>query len=50
MIVANHANTAMGSDQNAVTIIDARGEYPLDMDDKMNIAFQILTHLKSQIT
>lgn len=48
MIVANHANTAMGSDQNAVTIIDASGEYVLGSDDKINIALKLLTHLKSQ--
>lgn len=49
MIIANHANTALGSDQNAVTIIDAQGEYALDTDEKINIAFKILTHLKSQL-
>lgn len=49
MIVANHANTAMGSDQNAVTIINAQGEYPLGMDDKINIAYKILSHLKDQL-
>ncbi len=48
MIVANHASTAMGSEQNAVTIIDAGGEHPLGTDDKINIAFKLLTHLKSQ--
>ncbi|WP_029148019.1 bifunctional phosphopantothenoylcysteine decarboxylase/phosphopantothenate--cysteine ligase CoaBC [Methylophilus sp. 5] len=49
MIVANHANTAMGSDQNTVTIIDEHGEYALGTDDKINIAFKLLTHLKSQL-
>lgn len=48
MIVANHANTAMGRDQNAVTIIDEHGEHALGIDDKINIAFKLLTHLKSQ--
>lgn len=48
MIIANHANTALGSDQNAVTIIDSQGEYPLGTDDKINIAYKILNHLKSQ--
>jgi phosphopantothenoylcysteine decarboxylase / phosphopantothenate---cysteine ligase len=48
MMIANHANTAMGSDQNAVTIIDQHGEYALGTDDKINIAFKLLTHLKSQ--
>jgi phosphopantothenoylcysteine decarboxylase / phosphopantothenate---cysteine ligase len=48
MIVANHASTAMGSEQNSVTIIDAGGEHALGTDDKINIAFKLLTHLKSQ--
>lgn len=49
MIVANHANTAMGSDQNTVTIIDASGEHTLETDEKINIAFKLLTQLISQL-
>lgn len=50
MIIANHANTAMGSDQNTVTIIDEQGEHPLGKDDKLNIAFKILSHLKTRFS
>jgi phosphopantothenoylcysteine decarboxylase / phosphopantothenate---cysteine ligase len=49
MMIANHANTAMGSDDNEVTIIDAQGEHPLGKDDKLTIAFNILAHLKIQL-
>lgn len=49
MIVANHANQALGSDSNSVTIIVDSGEYPLDTADKTTIAAKILTHLKHQL-
>lgn len=49
MIIANHANSAIGSDQNAVTIIDQQGETSLKMDEKINIAFEILSHLHTQL-
>lgn len=49
MIVANHANTAMGSDHNTVTIIDEQGEKPLQADEKINIAFDILCHLHANL-
>jgi phosphopantothenoylcysteine decarboxylase/phosphopantothenate--cysteine ligase len=50
MIVANHANTAMGSDQNTVTIIDAQGEHALETDTKEKIAFKLLSHINSLVT
>lgn len=50
MMIANHANTAMGSDDNEVTIIDAQGEHPLGKDDKRNIAFKILAYLNTQLS
>lgn len=49
MIVANHANTAMGSDHNTATIIDEQGEKPLQADEKINIAFDILCHLHANL-
>ena len=49
MIVANHANLALGSDNNSATIIDESGEYPLDTADKTTIAAKILTHLTHQL-
>lgn len=50
MIVANHANTAMASDQNTVTIIDAQGEHVLETDTKEKIAFKLLSHINSLVT
>lgn len=49
MIVANHANTAMGSTQNTVTVIDSHGEITLGPDDKLHIAEQLLTQLKTAL-
>jgi phosphopantothenoylcysteine decarboxylase / phosphopantothenate---cysteine ligase len=49
MIVANQANTALGSEENEVTIIDATGEYPLPIADKTIIATKILMHLHSKL-
>jgi phosphopantothenoylcysteine decarboxylase / phosphopantothenate---cysteine ligase len=44
MIVANHANTAIGSDDNAVTIIDDAGEHPISRASKADIAKKIVSH------
>ncbi len=44
MIVANDASLAIGSDDNAVTIIDADGEYPLALAGKAEIAQKIVAH------
>lgn len=44
MIVANDASLAIGSDDNAVTIIDASGEYPLARAGKAEIAQKVVAH------
>jgi phosphopantothenoylcysteine decarboxylase/phosphopantothenate--cysteine ligase len=44
MIVANHANSAIGADQNEVTIIDDAGEHPLPRGPKELVAKQIVAH------
>lgn len=44
MIVANHANSAIGSDQNEVTIIDDLGRHPLPRGPKELVARQIVAH------
>ena len=44
MIVANHATTAIGADNNTVTIIDADGQTHLQMADKATIAHKIVEH------
>jgi phosphopantothenoylcysteine decarboxylase / phosphopantothenate---cysteine ligase len=47
LIVANQATTAMGSDENQVTLIDANGHYPLNKASKDEVAEQILKHIYS---
>lgn len=44
MIVANHASTAIGADDNAVTIIDDEGVHPLARASKAQIAQLIVAH------
>jgi phosphopantothenoylcysteine decarboxylase/phosphopantothenate--cysteine ligase len=44
MIVANHANSAIGADDNQVTILDAAGDHPLAHAPKAEIARQIVAH------
>jgi phosphopantothenoylcysteine decarboxylase/phosphopantothenate--cysteine ligase len=42
MVVANHAGSALGSDDNAVTVIEASGETPLERAPKPIIARKIV--------
>lgn len=49
MIIANHAISAMGNDENTVTIIDANGQATLPQSSKIDIAQQILTYLSLQL-
>ncbi len=44
MIVANHAESAIGADDNAVTIIDELGEHSLARASKAEIAQKIVAH------
>jgi len=44
MIVANHAASAIGADDNQVTIIDADGQHTLSRADKEAVARQIVDH------
>ena len=44
MIVANLANSAIGADDNEITLIDASGEYPLPRASKGELARQIVAH------
>jgi phosphopantothenoylcysteine decarboxylase / phosphopantothenate---cysteine ligase len=44
MIVANHANSAIGADDNEVTIIDDRGETPVPRGSKATVAAAIVAH------
>lgn len=49
MIVANQVQTAMGNDDNSVTIIDVDGDHPLETADKHSIATKILAHLHRRL-
>ncbi len=44
MIVANHADSAIGADDNAVTIIDSVGAHPVPRAGKADIAEKIVAH------
>ena len=44
MIIANHANTAIGADDNEVVIIDANGAHPIVRATKAEIASKIVAH------
>ncbi|MEO1947902.1 MAG: phosphopantothenoylcysteine decarboxylase, partial [Methylophilaceae bacterium] len=45
LIVANEVTSAMGSDSNQVTLIDDKGNHPLQRTSKVSIATSILEHM-----
>ncbi len=45
LIIANHATTAIGSDENQVTLIDDHGETTLKNAPKPQVAIQIMNHI-----
>src|SRR5450759_2102575 len=45
LLVANRAQDALGSDNNAVTLIDDNGRHPLPAAPKLEIARQIVAHI-----
>lgn len=49
MIVANHANSAMGRDDNEVTIIDDAGEQHFARANKTVLAAQILSYIQLRL-
>ena len=49
LIVANEVTSAIGSDQNQVTLIDDNGKHPLQRNSKSNIARQILDHISNML-
>jgi phosphopantothenoylcysteine decarboxylase/phosphopantothenate--cysteine ligase len=50
LIVANQVSSAMGSDDNQVTLIDDNGTHPLPLASKTEVAHAILKHINSLIT
>jgi len=49
LLVANRAQDALGSDNNAVTLIDDRGRHPLASAPKLDIARQIVAHIAGML-
>ena len=49
LLVANRAQDALGSDDNAVTLIDDRGGHRLPSAPKLDIARQIVAHIAGMI-
>ena len=49
LIVANDVKTAMGSDENSVTLIDDAGTHPLPKADKKMVAHGILAHIAKML-
>ena len=45
LLIANRAQDALGSDHNAVTLIDDRGRHPLPDAPKLEVARCIVAHL-----
>jgi phosphopantothenoylcysteine decarboxylase / phosphopantothenate---cysteine ligase len=49
LIVANDVKTAMGSDENSVTLIDDTGAHPLPRAPKIELARLLLQHVASML-
>lgn len=49
LIVANEVTSAMGNDDNQVTLIDDNGNHTLQLASKYNIAIQILKHISKSL-
>lgn len=49
LLVANRAQDALGSDSNAVTLIDDRGRHRLDSAPKIDIARKIVAHMAQML-
>ena len=49
LIVANDVTSAMGSDENTVTLIDDAGTHPLPKADKKSVAHGILAHIANML-
>jgi len=49
LVVANRAQDALGSDNNAVTLIDAAGRHPLPPGPKLDVARDIVAHIAKML-
>jgi phosphopantothenoylcysteine decarboxylase/phosphopantothenate--cysteine ligase len=49
LIAANIAQDAMGRDENAITLYDARGEHPLGRGPKLDLARRLIEHVAQKL-
>ena len=49
LLVANRAQDALGSDYNAVTLIDDRGRHPIASAPKLDVARRIVAHIAGML-
>jgi phosphopantothenoylcysteine decarboxylase/phosphopantothenate--cysteine ligase len=49
LLVANRAQDALGSETNAVTLLDSNGRHPLPAAPKLEIARQIVAHIAGML-
>ena len=50
LIAANLAPEALGADDNAITLFDARGRHPLGRGPKIELARKLVAHIAAQLT
>ena len=49
LLVANHAGTAIGADDNDITLYDDRGEHPLGRGPKLQLARKLVEHVAGML-
>jgi phosphopantothenoylcysteine decarboxylase/phosphopantothenate--cysteine ligase len=49
LIAANLAQTALGADDNAITLFDARGRHPLGRGPKLELARKLVAHVAGML-
>jgi phosphopantothenoylcysteine decarboxylase / phosphopantothenate---cysteine ligase len=49
LLAANHAGAAIGSDENEITLYDARGEHALGRGSKLELARKLVAHVATQL-
>jgi phosphopantothenoylcysteine decarboxylase/phosphopantothenate--cysteine ligase len=49
LIAANRAQDALGADDNALTLFDARGRHPLGRGPKLELARKLVAHVAGML-
>jgi phosphopantothenoylcysteine decarboxylase/phosphopantothenate--cysteine ligase len=49
LLAANLAQEALGADDNAITLYDARGEHPLGRGPKLELARKLVAHVADML-